>query len=280
MTVRASATPVTFAESVPLYAYDQSAPLCLQLGPKHSAEGGVTLQDITYPSPVTGMITATLVFPAGQGPYRGVLFVHWLGNAATTNRTEFVDDALALARTGSASLLVEALWSTNSAGKPSYDMAMAIEQVIELRRDLDVLLAQPGIDPTRIAYVGHDFGAMFGCILLAVDHRMSYSVLMTPTSHLSAWSLLIDPLGGGERDAFILHMAIFDPAVNLPHTQLKGLYLQFAQQDIYVSQSDAEAVYAAAPSPKETHAYATDHALAIPKATQDRLRWLEQVLDL
>ena len=226
------------------------------------------------------MITATMVFPARSGPYPGVLFVHWLGDTATTNRTEFMDNALALARAGSASLLVDALWSTNIAGKPSYDAAMAIEQVIELRRDLDVLLAQPDIDPTRIAYVGHDFGAMFGCILLAVDHRVSYSVLITPTSHLSAWSLLIDPLGGAERDAFILRMAIFDPAVNLPHTQLKGLYLQFAQQDIYVSQADAEAVYAAAPSPKETHAYATDHALAIPQATQDRLTWLEQVLDL
>ena len=280
MTTRATATPATFAEAVPLYAYDQSAPLCLQLGPKRSAAGGVTLQDITYPSPVTGMITATLVFPARLGPYPGVLFVHWLGDAATTNRTEFVDDALTLARTGSASLLVDALWSTNIAGKPSYDVAMAIEQVIELRRDLDVLLAQPDVDPTRIAYVGHDFGAMFGCILFAVDHRVSYSVLMTPTSHLSAWSLLIDPLSGAERDTFILRMAVFDPAVNLPHTQLKGLYLQFAQQDIYVSQADAEAVYAAAPSPKETHAYATDHALAIPQATQDRLTWLKQVLDL
>jgi len=39
-------------------------------------------------------------------------------------------------------------------------------------------LAQPGVDPTRIAYVGHDFGAMYGCILLALDHRISYGVLM------------------------------------------------------------------------------------------------------
>jgi hypothetical protein len=191
-----------------------------------------------------------------------------------------MDDALALARAGSASLLVDALWSTNAAGKPSYDTAMAIEQVIELRRDLDVLLAQPGIDPTRIAYVGHDFGAMYGCILLAVDHRISYSALMAPTGHLSAWNLLINPLNGAERDAYIRRMAVFDPAVNLPHTQLKGLFLQFAQQDIYVSQADAQTVYAAAPSPRETHIYATDHALTIPQATQDRLTWLKQQLQL
>jgi hypothetical protein len=226
------------------------------------------------------MITATLVFPAGQGPYPGILFVHWLGDAATTNRTEFMDDALALARAGSASLLVDALWSRNAAGKPSYDAAMAIEQVIELRRDLDVLLAQSGIDPTRIAYVGHDFGAMYGCILLAVDHRIRYGVLMTPTSHLSAWNLLIDPLSGAERDAYIQRMAVFDPAANLPHTQIKGLYLQFAQQDIFVSQGEAQTVYTAALPPKETHTYATTHALALSQATWDRLTWLKQRLQL
>jgi hypothetical protein len=191
-----------------------------------------------------------------------------------------MDDALALARAGSAALLVDALWSTNAGEKPRYDAAMAIEQVIELRRDLDVLLAQPGIDPTRVAYVGHDFGAMFGCILLAVDHRIRYGVLMTPTSHLSAWSLLIDPQSGAERDAFVQRMAVFDPAVNLPHTQLRGLYLQFAQQDIYVSQTDAQTVYAAAPSPKEAHTYATDHALALSQAALDRRKWLEQELNL
>jgi hypothetical protein len=189
-----------------------------------------------------------------------------------------MDDALALARAGSASLLVDALWSTNAPGKPSYDAAMAIEQVIDLRRDLDALLAQPGIDSTRLAYVGHDFGAMYGCVLLAVDQRPHYGVLMTPTSHLSAWNLLINPLSGAARDAYIQRMAVFDPAVNLPHMQLKGMYLQFAQQDIYVSQADAQTVSAAAPAPKETHVYATDHALAVPRATQDRLKWLEQQL--
>jgi hypothetical protein len=243
------------------------------------ADGGVTLQDVTYASPVNGIITATFVAPPGPGPHPGVLFVHWLGEAATTNRTEFMDDALALARAGSASLLVDALWSTNAPGKPRYDAATAIEQVIDLRRDLDALLVQPGVDSTRIAYVGHDFGAMYGCILLAVDHRATYGVLMTPTSHLSAWGLLINPLSGAERDAYIRRMAIFDPAVNLPHIQLKGLYLQFAQQDIYVSQIDAQAVSAAAPAPKATHVYAADHALAVPPATQERLKWLEQELE-
>ena len=43
----------------------------------------------------------------------------------------------------------------------------------DLRRALDVLLAQPGVDPKRIAYVGHDFGAMYGAVLAGVDRRVS-----------------------------------------------------------------------------------------------------------
>ena len=85
-------------------------------------------------------------------------------------------------------------------------------------------------------------------------------------------------MNGAERDAYIKRMAVFDPAVNLPHTQLKGLYLQFAQQDIYVSQADAQTVSGAAPSPKEIHTYATNHALALSQASLDRLKWLERDL--
>ena len=184
-----------------------------------------------------------------------------------------MDDALALARAGSASLLVDALWSTNAPGKPSYDTAMTIEQVIDLRRDLDALLAQPGVDSTRIAYVGHEFRRMYGCILLAVDHRR----LWRP--HDSDQPL--ERLGSAHQPAERrrtgrLHPAHghLRPSMNLPHTQLRGLYLQFAQQDIYVSQADAQYVSAAAPAPKETLVYPTDHALAVPQATQDRLKWL------
>ena len=36
LAARVNATAATFAEALPLYAYDQSAPLCLQLGPKRT----------------------------------------------------------------------------------------------------------------------------------------------------------------------------------------------------------------------------------------------------
>lgn len=57
--------------------------------------------------------------------------------------------------------------------------------VIDLRRALDLLLAQPGADPKRIAFVGHDYGSMHGAILAGVDRRPQSYVLLTPTGSFS-----------------------------------------------------------------------------------------------
>ena len=48
------------------------------------------------------------------------------------------------------------------------------------RRDagaLDRLVAMHGVDRDRVAVVGHDYGAMYGCLLADSDHRVSTLVL-------------------------------------------------------------------------------------------------------
>lgn len=68
-----------------------------------------------------------------------------------------------------------------------------IQQVIELRRAIEVLLAQPGVNPERLAYVGHDFGGMFGSVLAGVDERIQTYVIMTAIPDFSDWFLLRRP---------------------------------------------------------------------------------------
>ena len=69
------------------------------------------------------------------------------------------------------SLLIDAMWSApdwcDKGRSTGADYANSIAQVIDLRRSLDVLLAQPDIDRNRIAYVGHDFGAMYAHIIFS-----------------------------------------------------------------------------------------------------------------
>jgi dienelactone hydrolase len=216
--------------------------------------------------------------PAG-GPLRGagILWVHWLGDPATTNHTEFAADARALAARGATSVLVDAMWSQPhwfEAGRsPATDACDVARQVIALRRALDVLGAQPGVDPQRIAYVGHDFGAMYGSLLLAVDPRPSRAVLMTPA--LTFWEWFLLGKAPADARAYVATMSRYDLPGWLARTHARATLLQFAQDDGYVSGAAAAAFRNAVPARGRTYVtYAGDHALTVAAATNDRRAWL------
>jgi hypothetical protein len=95
--------------------YDTSAPLKVtQAGVRD--QGGVKVYDISYASPVGdrsgfvgpngGLVTAFLVVPSGRGPFPAVIYGHWcMPGSQHKNRTEFLDEAIALAHSGVISLL-------------------------------------------------------------------------------------------------------------------------------------------------------------------------------
>jgi hypothetical protein len=212
----------------------------------------------------------------------GVLFVHWLGDAATTNHTEFEADAVALAKRGAVCVLLDAMWSTTIASNgndwfekgrtTSTDYANSIQQVIDLRRGIDLLLSE-NADPDRIAYVGHDFGSMYGAVLAGVDTRPSFFVLMAGNPSFSNWYLL----GKKPADipAFVKQMEPLDPMPYLARSTAKGFLFQFATHDDYITNADAATFASAAPLPRGVFLYNTDHALKVPDAAADRLAWLE-----
>lgn len=263
------------------FAYRQGPVAVRKLGPAISVTG-VTTTDITFPSPLGGQIRARLYVPAaggraGGGSRGGVLFVHWLGDdAKTTNLTEFADDAAQLARRGCTSLAIDAMWAQpdwfEKLRKPETDYEQSIRQVVELRRSLDVLLAQRGVDPARLAYVGHDFGAMYGAVLSGVDARPKYYVLMAGTTSFSTWYLL----GSKPRDAatYVARMKPLDPLPYLRRSRARGYLFQFSANDRYVKRDEADAFFAAAPVPRGLFFYRSDHSLRDPLAPKDRLSWL------
>ena len=169
---------LTYEGAVHLFDYDQASPLDVQeLSVKDQA--GAAVHDITYAAhdpqygfPIKGRMSAYLVTPSGVGSFAGVVFMHWLGQP-NGNRNEFLDEAVALAPKGVVSILVQGVFPWyDSPSSYDADRVEVINQVIELRRAVDVLLSQPGVDPQRIAYVGHDYGALFGGVLSGVDHRI------------------------------------------------------------------------------------------------------------
>src|SRR5204863_5742114 len=69
------------------------------------------------------------------------------------------------------------------------DRQQIADQTIELRRALDLLLAQPGVDRHRIGFVGHDYGAMFGAIVAGLEHRARTYVFIAGLGTFGDWSL-------------------------------------------------------------------------------------------
>ena len=58
------------------------------------------------------------------------------------------------------------------------DYEFTAQMAKDVRRALDVLLAQPGLDKSRVAIVGHDFGAMWGALAAPADPRVTHFVYM------------------------------------------------------------------------------------------------------
>ncbi|MEO8359616.1 MAG: hypothetical protein ABI672_06270, partial [Vicinamibacteria bacterium] len=130
-----------------LFNYDATIPLgSVEKGVEK--KDGAIIRDVTFDALTGKALAAYIVSPAeGKGPFAAVLWVHWLGEPATTNRTEFLNEATKLASQGVVSVLVDTMWSTavnpDWFGKrvPEEDYANSIKQVIALRRGMDLLMS-------------------------------------------------------------------------------------------------------------------------------------------
>src|SRR5262245_21945099 len=153
----------------PSFDYDRSKQLDIVY------ERNVALvQDFTYAQLDGTRNAATLVTPldarsAATKPAPAVLFLHWYEPPRpTSNRTEFLAEAIELANSGVVSLLVDTPWTKEGwfpARDASKDYEFTVQMTKNVRRALDVLLqARNKIDTTRVAIVGHDFGAMWGAL--------------------------------------------------------------------------------------------------------------------
>ena len=271
-------------EVIAMFDYDQDSPLNIE---EVSSEmrGDVEIKDITYTSPVDDSeISAYLIVPAGEGPFPGILYVHWLENGdPTSNRTQFVDEAVGLADTdGVMSLLISTMWS-----EPNWyerrslatDYEDALQQVIELRRALDVLFAQPQIASERIAYVGHDFGAMYGSLMAGVDHRPIAYVMIAGASNFNHWMLFGVSSTTPGLDEYKAHMDELAPTRFIGQADAPVLF-QFGTIDFYTPREDIDLFYAAAAEPKQLELYQSGHPMNLRQIQEDRLAFLREQLGL
>lgn len=264
------------------FAYKKSASFDLKED-STKKEDGVTIRDVNYAAYTTerGRIKAYIVSPAGKGRYAGILFFHWLGEP-NGDRNEFLGEAVELAKRGSVSLLIQGYfpWTIQPTNGET-DRQRVIDETIEVRRALDLLMLQPNVDRKRIGYVGHDYGAMYGSILSGIDKRVRAYVFVAGMGNFGDWSLKYwkAPSASG-ADKYRSVMASVDPVSYLGRAAPASLLFQFSSADKYISKATATEYYESASRPKEIRWYETDHAMHIEAVRKDRGDWLTRQLRL
>jgi hypothetical protein len=189
----------------------------------------------------TEPIEAYLVQPARTGAPPpggpGLLFAHWYDpRAPNGDRTEFLDEAVGWAiERGATAILPQLMfpWHADPDGS-SADLARIHAEVARLRQCLDVLSASPGVDPARLAIVGHDFGAMHAVLLGTADGRPKAYVLMAAVPRWGDWFLPFWEIADDRID-YLRALRPVDPIEQVGRLAPARLLFQFADHDFYVA---------------------------------------------
>ena len=291
LVVCSSALLAQDAELVRHFDYDAKAPLEMKvLGTEK--RGDATVYDITYASPKGGVVPAYLVVPAkGNGPFAGVLWGHWYWtNSEMRNRKQFLDEAVALAPAGVVSLLTD-----GPVARPGYVAdnelmsekrnAEKVQQVIDMRRGVDLLLTRKDIDPKRIAFVGHSYNAAIGATLSGVDRRFKAFVLMAGSIsdevnlRTGAYEQFRQQVGAEKFDAFMASHKYLDEGNFVAHAAPATVFLQYATQEPFLTAERAREYEKVVSQPKRFKLYDAPHALNA-EARRDRIAFLTEQLKL
>jgi dienelactone hydrolase len=273
------------------FDYDAKAPLELKvLGTEKRGEA--TVYDITYASPKGGVVPAYLVVPAkGKGPFAGVIWGHWYWtNSEMRNRKQFLDEAVALAPAGVVSLLTD-----GPVARPGYvadnDLlsekrnAEKVQQVIDMRRGVDLLLTRKDVDPKRLAFVGHSYNASVGATLSGVDHRFKAFVLMAGSISdevnikTGGYEQFRQQVGPEKFDAYMASHAYLDEGKFVSHAAPATVFLQYATQEPFLTPERAREYEKVVSQPRRLKIYDAPHALNA-EARRDRIAFLTEQLNL
>lgn len=290
-----AAAPPRFEDLVRQFDYDAKAPLEVrEVG--RGRRGGATVIDLSYASPRGGRVPAYLVVPRGRGPFAAVLFGHWMmPGSPLRNRREFLEEAIVLARAGAVSLLIDTplvrpgfVEEKDEMRRAAQSSEVARQQVIDLRRGVDLLTSRRDVDAGRLAYVGHSFDAHVGAILAGVEKRIGSFVLMAGA--YADEEYVFDPdneemlklrrrVGDEPLRAYFRDYAWDDPVHFIGHSAPAAVFLQFGRQDKPITERMARRYFELFAEPKRIGFYDAGHALDAA-ARRERVEWLAQRLSL
>ncbi len=242
-----------------------------------------------FAGPHGGQVNLVLVTPKiVKPPFAGILFQHGGGQSMTS----YLSEALVLARAGAVSMLTDAPPRGGGVvpelNQTRLDQSRQFQAgvVISLRMAIDLLLQQKGVDPARLGFVGHSYGAVAGGVLAGVEPRLKALVLVgglvSESEHIRAsqspyWQEMRARMSPAEFERTLQAIESTDPAQFLPLATAPVL-VQCARLDTPDNVAGCPKVHDLAGGPKTLRWYDDDHHFSSWEAAMDRLKWFEKYL--
>ena len=247
---------------------------------------GVQVETVRIAVPGQAAMTAFVVRPDGRRGnghrFAGVLYLHWFEPGhASADSSEFLAEAIELADRGVVSVLPQQRfpWAFDPVGDQR-DRTAVSNGVADARAALDYLARQEGVDRSRLAIAGHDYGAMYATVLAQADRRVKATVLVALDARWANWfNMFWIGLEGPAEAAYFAVFAGLDPVDNVSRLGARQLF-QWSDPDFFIPAAIRAQFAAAAPDAIVKTYTRTDHSLDLTTTESDRIAFLAMQLGL
>lgn len=258
---------------VPDLSYDADAPLHLTQTEIKSFEHE-TLLDVSFDSPRGGRVNAYVVMSNRLRIPAGIVWQNW----GQGDRSSMLPEAIEMARRGAVSILINAPTNRPEPG-PNDGLAMWLQDVVDVRRAVDVLIRDYRVPVAHVGYVGHGYGATLGGLVAVAERRFRALVLMGGVASLS------DATRNSNSPPVEFHrvdreLSLIDAVRYIDSAAPAALFFQFARFDRFIRPEQAQRYFNAASSPKLVRWYDCGHEFNDPASATDRENWLALQLEL
>jgi uncharacterized protein len=274
-----------------LFAYDVNAPLNLQKTVENTTDA-FEFSGISYNSPAGGKVTGILVEPVGRSGLRpGMVVMHPSGTPTGPAQGARIMQFYAQQRAsnGAVVIAIDAPFVRRGVTPmllfTEQDRDEQIQLTKDLQRAVDVLIATGKVDPARIAFEGYSYGGIMGAQFVGIERRLKAAVLAAAMGgHVTGMTMPLNmpnlnAMSCAARNAWFRAMTPVEPIRFIGGASPTPLFFQAGRFDNNVLPADAQALYDAAPNPKEIRWYDTGHGLN-QQALWDRHDWLHQQIGI
>ena len=271
-----TAAPTTPADGIPRldFSYDASQPLAYDdRGRINKRSYPIAVHDVSFESGGS-RVKGYLLLPPGEGRRPAVVFVHGSGG----NRADLIGQAAWLAARNVVTLTLTEP-STSSAPVPADSLSGRLRQVrdvqvndvVAVRRAVDVLRTLPQVDPERIGYVGYSAGGNTGALAAASEPRLKALVLLSAGA--AQLSTFVAQAPANLRPQVRRILGSIHPIRYVALARPGTLLLENGRRDEVVPRAALQNVARAAPEGTTVRWYDAPHALD-RTAYHDAFEWL------